>query len=82
MVTLILVIVGGVLIIAILGYGIYITVYPFIKTVKGGIDAMKEHAGGEKKLRGKSNARTPSGGGRSARKEEHRGVQERGHKAP
>jgi hypothetical protein len=45
----ILVIVGVVLIIAILGYGIYITFYPLTKTIKGGIDAMKEHAGEEKK---------------------------------
>ncbi|OGP55483.1 MAG: hypothetical protein A2Y65_12195 [Deltaproteobacteria bacterium RBG_13_52_11] len=40
--TLILVIVGAVLIICVLGYGIYITFYPLTKTVKGGIEAMKE----------------------------------------
>lgn len=43
MATLILVIVGAVLIIFVLGYGIYITFYPLSKTVKGGIEAMKEH---------------------------------------
>jgi hypothetical protein len=43
MATLILVIVGAVLIIFVLGYGIYITFYPLGKTVKGGIEAMKEH---------------------------------------
>jgi hypothetical protein len=41
--TLILVIVVAVLIIFILGYGIYITFYPLTKTVKGGLNAMKEH---------------------------------------
>jgi hypothetical protein len=35
--------VGAVLIIFVLGYGIYITLYPLSKTVKGGIEAMKEH---------------------------------------
>ena len=44
MATLILVIVGAVLVIVILGFGIYITFYPLTKTIKGGIDAMKEHA--------------------------------------
>ena len=43
MTTLILVIVGVVLIIFVLVYGIYITFYPLGKTVKGGIEAMKEH---------------------------------------
>jgi hypothetical protein len=68
LVTLILVIVGGVLIIAILGYGIYITLYPLIKTVKGGIDAMKEHAGGRERVAGKTDARPHRGGVRRARK--------------
>jgi hypothetical protein len=60
MATLILVVVGAVLIIFILGYGIYITFYPLSRTLKGGIDAMKEHA--EKKEMGvrKRQARTPS----------------------
>jgi hypothetical protein len=78
MVTLILVIVGAVLIIAILGYGIYITLYPLIMTVKGGIDAMKEHAGEKKKVPARGSASTPSGRVRGARKEEHGGVQKRG----
>lgn len=43
MATLILVIVGAILIIVVLAYGIYITFYPLSKTVKGGIEAMKEH---------------------------------------
>jgi hypothetical protein len=79
LVTLIVVIVGAVLIIAILGYGIYITFYPLIMTVKGGIDAMKEHAEEEKKVPAKGSTSTPSGRVRRARKEEQRGVQKRGH---
>lgn len=43
MATLILVIVGAVLIIFVLGYGIFITFFPLSKTIKGGIEAMKEH---------------------------------------
>jgi hypothetical protein len=49
MATLILVIVGAALVIVILGFGIYITFYPLTKTIKGGIDAMKEHAGEDTK---------------------------------
>lgn len=79
MVTLILVIVGAVLIIAILGYGIYITFYPFIKTVQGGIDAMKEHAEGGKKVLAKRGARASGGRVRRARKKEQQGAQRRGH---
>jgi len=45
MATLILVIIGAMLVIVILGFGIYITFYPLTKTIRGGIDAMKEHAG-------------------------------------
>lgn len=44
MAALILVIIGAVLIIFILCYGIYITFFPLSKTVKGGIDAMKARA--------------------------------------
>jgi len=75
MATLILVIVGAVLIIFVLGYGIYITFYPLTKTVKGGIDAMKEHAEEEKKV-----APSPSDRARLARKGDHKGAQKRGHK--
>ncbi|OGP55006.1 MAG: hypothetical protein A2Y65_11260 [Deltaproteobacteria bacterium RBG_13_52_11] len=77
---LILVIVGAVLIIVILGYGIYITFYPLTKTIKGGIDAMKEHAEETKKVEEKKYARTPTDRVRRARKEEHKGAQKRGHK--
>ena len=49
MATLTLVIVGALLVIVILGFGIYITIYPLTKTIKGGIDAMKEHAGQDTK---------------------------------
>ena len=44
MATLILAIVGAVLFLAVMVYGVYITFYPLSKTVKGGIDAMKAHA--------------------------------------
>jgi hypothetical protein len=44
MATLILAIVGAVLVVSVLVYGVYITVYPLSKTVKGGIDAMKAQA--------------------------------------
>lgn len=50
MATLILVIVGVVLVLLIVIYGIYITFYPpLTKTVKGGSDAMKERAEKEEK---------------------------------
>jgi hypothetical protein len=44
MATLILVIVGAVLLVSVMVYGVYVTVYPLSKTVKGGIDAMKAQA--------------------------------------
>jgi hypothetical protein len=44
MATLILAIVGAVLFLSVMIYGIYITFYPLHKTVKGGIEAMKAHA--------------------------------------
>jgi hypothetical protein len=44
MATLILAIVGAVLFLSVLVYGIYITFYPLSKTVKGGIEAMKTQA--------------------------------------
>jgi len=44
MATLILAIVGAVLFLAVMVYGVYITFYPLGKTVKGGIDAIKAHA--------------------------------------
>jgi hypothetical protein len=48
MATLILVIVGALLMIVVLAYGIYITFYPLSKTFKGAIEAVKElHEGGE-----------------------------------
>jgi flagellar basal body-associated protein FliL len=72
MATLILVIIGVVLIIFILGYGIYITFYPLIKTVKGGIDAIKEQAETEELGVKKRYARTPTGHARRVRKGEHR----------
>lgn len=73
MATLILVIVGAVLLIFVLGYGIYITFYPLTKTVKGGIDAMREYAEEEEKgAAKKQDARTHSDDARSARKEEHK----------
>jgi len=53
MAALILAIVGAMLIIAILAYGIYSTVYPLSKTVKGGMEAAKaqaEEAAGERLL--------------------------------
>jgi hypothetical protein len=72
MVTFIVVIIGAVLIIFVLGYGIYITFYPLSKTVKGGIDAidaMKEHVK-EKKVveEEKEHARTSTGRSRRALK--------------
>jgi len=44
MATLILVIVGIVLFLFVMIYGIYVTFYPLSKTVHGGIEAMKEQA--------------------------------------
>jgi len=44
MATLILVIVGAVLFLFVMVYGIYVTFYPLSKTVHGGIEAMKVHA--------------------------------------
>ena len=67
MVTLILIIVGVVLIIFILGYGIYITFYPLSKTVKGGIDAMKERAGEQEIVTKRKNVRTSSASARRVR---------------
>jgi hypothetical protein len=77
MAILILVIVGVVLIIVILGYGIYITFYPLTKTIKGGIDAIKEHVEEEKKVVEKKYARTPTDHVRQARKEKHLGARKR-----
>jgi hypothetical protein len=44
MATLVLVIVGAVLLLSVLVYGLYVTIYPLSKTVKGGIEAMKAQA--------------------------------------
>jgi hypothetical protein len=41
--TLILFIVGAMLMILVLGYGIFITIYPLSKTVEGTIEVVKEH---------------------------------------
>jgi len=62
MAALILVIVGVVIFLAVMGYGIYITFYPLSKTVKGGIEAMQAQAeearvAQEKKARGKGGAK-------------------------
>jgi hypothetical protein len=51
MAALILAIVGAILIMMILAYGIYVTFYPLKKTVKGGIEAMEEQAGEAKEKR-------------------------------
>jgi hypothetical protein len=80
MTTLILVIVGAMLIIFVLGYGIFITFYPLSKTIKGGIDAMKEHPGEKKGAEKKQKARTYTDGARSVRKEEPRGTKKKDHK--
>jgi flagellar basal body-associated protein FliL len=77
MITFILIIVGVVLIIFVLGYGIYITFYPLSKTVKGGIDAMKERAGEKEVVAEKRNVRTSTAQARRARTGVHRGVQKR-----
>lgn len=76
MATLILVIVGVVLIILILAYGIFITFYPLSKTIKGGIDAMKENAD-EKMVVEKHYARSPTGQVRLSHQEKHKGTQRR-----
>ena len=44
MAALILAIVGAILIMMILAYGIYVTFYPLSKTVEGGMEAMKAQA--------------------------------------
>jgi hypothetical protein len=75
LVTLILIIVGAVLIIFILGYGIYITFYPLSKTVKGGIDAMKERAEEKEIVAKKGNARTATTRARRAHTGTQRGTQ-------
>ena len=80
MVTLILIIVGVVLIIFILGYGIYITFYPLSKTVKGGIDAMKERAGEQKIVTKRKNVRTSNARARRARTGTHKGTQKQKNK--
>lgn len=49
MATIILVIVGVVLFVFILAYGIYITFYPLRKTIGGGMEAMREYAEEKKK---------------------------------
>ena len=79
MATLILVIVGAVLLIFVLGYGIYITFYPLTKTVKGGIDAMKEYVEEEEGKKGaeKEGTSTPTGGARPGHKTGQRGAQHR-----
>ena len=84
MATLILVIVGAVLIIAVLAYGLYITFFPLSKTVKGGIETQKRHDEGEgnKEVVEKPYARTPAEQIRPARKGGgSQDTQKRGHKA-
>jgi len=44
MATLILVIVGAVLLVSVMVYGVYVAIYPLSKTVKGGIHAIKAQA--------------------------------------
>jgi hypothetical protein len=79
MATLILVIVGAVLIIFVLGYGIYITFYPLSKTVKGGIEAVKEHGvqKGEETItaeeRGKGQSQIPSAKQQPPSRKGHKG---------
>jgi hypothetical protein len=73
MATLILVIIGAVLIIFILCYGIYITFFPLSKTVKGGIDALKARSG-EKEIAVKKRS-TRSATARTRRS--HTGTQKR-----
>jgi uncharacterized membrane protein YdfJ with MMPL/SSD domain len=54
MAALILAIVGAILIMMILAYGIYVTFYPLSKTVQGGMEAAKVQAeeAAEKRLLG------------------------------
>lgn len=80
MVTLILIIVGIVLIIFILGYGIYITFYPLSKTIKGGIDAMKERAGEKGAVTAKRKVQTSTAQARRVRTGVQGGAQKQGHK--
>jgi hypothetical protein len=80
MTTLILVIVGAMLIIFVLGYGIFITFYPLSKTIKGGIDAMKEREKEKQGVVKEQDARTHTDGARSVRKEEPRGTKKKDHK--
>jgi hypothetical protein len=56
MATLILVIVGAVLLVAVLVYGLFVTIYPLSKVAKGGIEAVKAQAKEleEKRLLGKN----------------------------
>jgi hypothetical protein len=73
--TIILVIVGIVLFLFVMIYGIYITFYPLSKTVQGGIDAMKALAEEEKqKVAEKKYARAATAPVRLASKEEHKGA--------
>jgi hypothetical protein len=51
--TLILVIVGVMLFLFIVAYGIFITFYPLGKTIRGGIEAVKEYAEEKEKVRAK-----------------------------
>ena len=44
MATLILAVVGAVLFLSVMVYGVYVTFYPLSKTAQGGIDAMKAQA--------------------------------------
>ena len=75
-----LIIVGVVLIIFILGYGIYITFYPLSKTVKGGIDAMKERVGEKEAVKTKRKVQTSTARARRARTGVQGGTKKRGHK--
>lgn len=72
MATLILVIVGAVLLIFVVGYGIYITFYPLTKTVKGGLDAMKEHVEEEGERKQDAVKKSTEGAGVNHRKEQGR----------
>ena len=63
MATLILVIVGLVLFLFVMVYGIYVTFYPLSKTVKGGIEAIQaqaEEARVAKEVRTRAKARRES----------------------
>jgi hypothetical protein len=44
MATLILVIVGAVLLVSVMVYGLFVTIYPLSRAVKGGIEAIKAQA--------------------------------------